>query len=126
MPQYCSQCGSRKIAFKAMIGSNGALFCKYICTECGTDSKLLPKIENLQRRTNTPLSNWRKNVWKRDNCKCVVCGSEEDLHVHHIIPVSVSEKHKYVVGNGVTLCRECHRLAHLSKFDIGKIGGNNG
>jgi hypothetical protein len=27
-------------------------------------------------------------VWKRDNGKCVICGSKENLHYDHIIPYS--------------------------------------
>lgn len=125
MPDCCEACGSRKIGLRVQIMSNGALSCKYICLDCGHFSKMLPKLENLACRTNTTLANWRKQVWKRDNCRCVICGSREGLNVHHIIPVSVSEKYKYVPGNGVTLCETCHRLAHISKYDIHKIGGQS-
>lgn len=125
-PEYCEKCGSHDIAFRASILSNGALSCRYICITCGHESNMLPKIENLNRRTNSSLANWRKNVWKRDGCRCVICGSQDDLNVHHIIPVSVSEEYKYTEGNGITLCRVCHRLAHISNYDINRTGVQNG
>ncbi len=33
-------------------------------------------------------SNVKREVWKRDGGKCVLCGSEDNLHFDHIIPYS--------------------------------------
>lgn len=59
---------------------------------------------------------WSQKVRQRDNCKCVVCGSKENLQAHHLL-----EKHYYPqfannVDNGITLCRKCHRAAHNGSF----------
>ena len=33
-------------------------------------------------------TNIKKDVWERDNGKCQICGSKENLHFDHIIPFS--------------------------------------
>lgn len=59
----------------------------------------------------------RAKIIKRDNCKCVICGSEEDLVVHHkqyhvnkrgekFLPWQYDDKYL------VTLCKSCHQRGH--------------
>lgn len=45
-------------------------------------------------------------ILKRDGYKCVICGSRDNLHVHHIVPVSVRPDHSE--HNLITLCIRCH------------------
>lgn len=56
-----------------------------------------------------------KRVFKRDGYKCVRCCSEQDIEIHHIIPVcnpiSTSK-----MENLASLCRGCHLKAHLGDF----------
>jgi hypothetical protein len=42
----------------------------------------------------------------RDNHRCRICGNSENLHVHHVFPVSYSSNH--TIQNLITLCRSCH------------------
>jgi len=82
--------------------------------------------------------NWYKNVYKRDNYKCIKCGSIEKIDAHHIIPivtlikellketnlsfVNNDEKYMWLIKqpeiidiefkNGITLCRKCHKKEH--------------
>jgi len=61
----------------------------------------------------TPRSDFRKKrllALKRDNYKCVKCGSTEDLHVHHIIELSQNGTNE--LDNLLTLCPKCHAKAH--------------
>ena len=49
----------------------------------------------------------RNNIFKRDNYKCVKCGSDENLVIDHIIPFSkggVTE-----LDNLQTLCKKCNK-----------------
>ena len=41
---------------------------------------------------------------------CFNCHSNENLVVHHIVPISVSGSDGY--GNMAVLCEDCHDLAH--------------
>lgn len=50
----------------------------------------------------------RQQVLERDGHKCQACGATEDLHVHHIIPVSAGGE-RYDIDNLVTLCDTHHR-----------------
>lgn len=52
----------------------------------------------------------RPNILARDSHRCLMCGYGEVLDVHHILPLSrggTNYEH-----NLVTLCANCHRLAH--------------
>ncbi len=51
---------------------------------------------------------WRRKVVKRDEYKCVECGSKINLQADHIIPVVENPKLIFNVDNGRTLCRDCH------------------
>lgn len=65
---------------------------------------------------------WRDLIYKRDNYKCVFCGSNKRLEVDHIIPFSkVMEENNiksfkdglkcnllWDINNGRVLCHECH------------------
>lgn len=67
---------------------------------------------------------WRSRVFQRDNWTCQTCGKRGKLDPHHIIAVSkiikvnnllnVEDsrncKELWNIDNGVTLCRECHKL----------------
>jgi hypothetical protein len=57
-------------------------------------------------------SDWSRIVVVRDNHTCQVCGKTERLEAHHQWPQGVYPAFRYVVQNGVTLCRSCHQHAH--------------
>jgi len=50
----------------------------------------------------------RQEVLERDNHECQACGETENLHVHHITPVSAGGP-RYELNNLVTLCDTHHR-----------------
>lgn len=51
---------------------------------------------------------WRLAVRKRDHFKCVLCGSRKRLQSHHIKRWIDFPALRYVISNGVTLCKHCH------------------
>jgi len=86
--------------------------------------------EYIAIRNSKEMSEWRNNVYKRDNYTCTCCGDDKggNLNADHIIPfIFILEKLKFEQGNdnlvqkaknypllwdinnGRTLCRECHR-----------------
>lgn len=64
-------------------------------------------------------------VYKRDCAKCVRCGSETDLHIHHIISFSIKE-YRSNTENLVLLCKECHGFIHSKKNIAGELIGKEG
>ena len=59
---------------------------------------------------NPAYEDFRKDVLKRDNYKCMMpgCKSKKSLQVHHIKKWSSAFSLRYEVSNGITLCRKCH------------------
>lgn len=61
---------------------------------------------------------WRNEVFKRDNYTCQLCGDTSKkghrvtLNAHHIVKFSSSKELRYVVDNGITLCKSCHEKTY--------------
>lgn len=55
---------------------------------------------------------WRKAVYERDNYACQHCGTNKDLHAHHIKTFSQYPDLRYDIDNGLTVCRLCHGNIH--------------
>ncbi len=62
------------------------------------------KIHNRLCRKSTRLV----KTGKIDLTPCVVCGSEQDLEIHHVEPIQADRF--------VSLCRPCHILTHRPVF----------
>lgn len=60
----------------------------------------------------------RKHVLKRDLYTCQLCKTTKKLQVHHILPIQYDAQHKKVFDpyNLITLCKDCHLLAHNGNF----------
>ena len=56
---------------------------------------------------------FRENVFKRDNHKCVWCYSIA-VDAHHIIERKLFEDGGYYLENGVSVCEKCHLLAEMT------------
>ncbi len=60
-------------------------------------------------------SGWRHRLWSRfvrlRDGRCLGYGASENLTAHHIFRRSVVSIARFDTGNGITLCRRCHRTA---------------
>ena len=66
------------------------------------------KVTNLKKLIKKADSLWSLCVRNRDG-QCVLCGSKNALQAHHwIVTRNQSNKYKYDLRNGVTLCYGCH------------------
>lgn len=66
------------------------------------------------------LTEWRINVFKRDNYTCQHCNFNNDLHAHHIKSFADYPDNRYDINNGLTLCVECHGKVHGKNFKPNK------
>ncbi len=69
---------------------------------------------------------FRKQVLARDDHRCVICSSGDDLVAHHIIERRLFEDFGFYIQNGSTLCPEHHIKAEqtiLSCEEIRKAAG---
>ena len=117
------------------------------CIVCGKKLKVYPcwatrkfcnqkcmgkyKSENLSGKNNPnwrggKIGYWSSLVYKRDNYKCRLCGTdgidENRLETHHIYPVKQFPELMYDIDNGITLCVKHHKrfegIEYIGLFDI--------
>lgn len=58
------------------------------------------------------LRRWSEFIRERDDHRCVDCHSTRNLSAHHICRKVFLPEAEYQTGNGITLCRDCHREVH--------------
>lgn len=66
-----------------------------------------------KRDYNDPIyKSWRVAVFKRDGFKCQFpgCKCKTKLNAHHIIRWADAPTMRFVVTNGITLCRSHHKM----------------
>jgi 5-methylcytosine-specific restriction endonuclease McrA len=70
-----------------------------------------------KRNTNThKYRKWRTTVFERDNYTCQYCLTRGGfLHAHHIETWHKVKKKRYLVSNGLTLCKKCHHKLHSKR-----------
>lgn len=75
---------------------------------------------------------WSNFIRLRDLQRCVACDSTRGISAHHILRKSFLYGARYEIGNGITLCRSCHKEVHSDfngRPDLGKPmdaeGGEN-
>lgn len=72
-------------------------------------------VNNLARKNREYLE-WRRQVFERDGFTCQECGSNKDIHPHHIKSFFEYPGLRYNVHNGLTLCSICHGEVHGMNF----------
>ncbi|HCF3155263.1 TPA: HNH endonuclease [Pseudomonas aeruginosa] len=65
-----------------------------------------------QRSERWCLTLWGRFIRMRDGYRCVHCESRQKIQAHHIFRRTTFPDGKYELGNGITLCNECHRSLH--------------
>lgn len=61
-----------------------------------------------QHRNDKKLAVYKKEVLKRDNNKCVICGNSENIIMHHI-DGDISYN---AMTNLIIVCKSCHTKIH--------------
>lgn len=60
--------------------------------------------------TNPDYKRWRNEVFKRDGFKCKMSSGECGIYIeaHHILSWSEYPELRFIINNGITLCRAHH------------------
>ena len=73
----------------------------------------LTEEERVKRRCfRREVNAWCANVYKKDDYKCVVCGSNRNKSAHHLNSWNTYPEERFLVSNGITLCKACHLQFH--------------
>jgi len=120
--KHCSlECGSKSVA-KAL---SQKVTC--ICKHCGKEFQRSPSLVSKycsphcywESKYTTPYgykkyrakqdfrSTHKQAIQKRDDYKCVLCGSTDHIEVDHILAIALGGTNK--IENGQTLCYSCHQ-----------------
>ena len=57
---------------------------------------------------------WSTYIRTRDGRRCVNCHSTEGVNAHHIVRKVLYPWGAFELGNGISLCRVCHRKVHAT------------
>jgi len=112
--------GTQYIKYGNLSSSNGG--CKYCDLEnrSGENSHLWQggiTSENKKARNNIEYKDWRKEVFKRDDYTCQVCGARGgSLHAHHINNFADNPELRLDLDNGITICKDHHSPYVLASF----------
>lgn len=61
-------------------------------------------------KQSSEYKNWRRKVFERDNFTCQSCFIRGgNLQAHHIKPYATYPEARFLVDNGLTLCKDCHK-----------------
>jgi hypothetical protein len=56
---------------------------------------------------------WRKQIYIRDNFTCTICNEHGGrLNAHHINNFADFPELRFVIDNGITMCKKCHKEFH--------------
>lgn len=66
--------------------------------------------ENKRLRNSLDFKEWSFSVKQRDNFTCQICGDNKggNLHANHIKKFSDYKQLRFIITNGITLCKDCH------------------
>lgn len=86
---------------------------KFCSRECSNHREHHPnwKGGSSDIRKTVEYREWTNRIHNKSDC-CEECGSNDNLHAHHIVPVSVNEELATDPENGVLLCGSCHSDKH--------------
>lgn len=123
----CNNCGKLFRINDYRFKHQKTFYCNIDCKKAKLckDKKEYSEISHYLR-THDKYDKWRFAIYKRDEYKCVKCGTKSDkLHAHHIKPlIEIVNEYKgnikeilnseifNDINNGITLCPECHKEEH--------------
>lgn len=110
----CRECYG-KWCSKNRAGKNNPMFGVHRFGEYNPNYNPNLKSEDRNKyRDNFKISNWRNEVFKRDNYTCQITGDNKggNLVSHHLYSYNKYKKLRYDINNGITITEDIHKLFH--------------
>lgn len=73
-----------------------------------------------KNRTSESTSARKLAVIMRDNYRCRICDSKDNIQAHHINSWSSFPEDRYILENGLTLCKQHHNDYHVYEREVRK------
>ena len=120
----CAYCGrwyipkrdyikSRILSINGKKSGESRFYCSKSCKkECPIYRKQLWPKEFKTATSREVQPELRQIVFKRDNYKCVKCGSTKFLHCHHVEGIRWEPLESADIDKCTTLCKSCHIEVH--------------
>jgi hypothetical protein len=106
----CVVCGKAFYVTPSEIASRPAKYCSLACAGYAR------RLTNQKGRNSWRTIAWRQEVFERDQYTCQHCGQRGgELNAHHIKGWTKYPHLRFDLGNGLTLCVNCH-IAHHQRF----------
>lgn len=80
---------------------------------------------NQRNRTSEDASAWKLAVLSRDNYSCRMCGSKDELQAHHINSWTDFPEDRFILENGLTMCKPCHSFYHQYEKEVRRNQNQN-
>lgn len=121
---HCEVCNKKSSVNQYRYDRNVHHYCSKECANIGfgrffkgEDSPMwrndISDSERLYRRSYKEYKEFVKNVMSRDSYRCVACGKNGVLNVHHKDGYNWCVNRRLDIDNGVTLCKEHHNEFHM-------------
>lgn len=71
--------------------------------------------EHTRIKQTIEYKNWQQAVYRKFRWTCQDCNihcAKGNIIAHHLKPFSLYKKLRFVVDNGIVLCRKCHQIRH--------------
>ena len=72
----------------------------------------MTKKEYNKQLKNKEWASKRLEILERDNYKCIRCGTDDNLEIHHLSYIKGRNAWEYSSGDLITLCHRCHTETH--------------
>lgn len=110
------ECGLEKSYLQDLLLRGDISSCGKCCRPKGANHpNYNPLSDRYNRRDSNEYKIFTKQVFKRDNYKCIICGSSSKLNAHHLNGWHWYPQGRFDPNNAVTLCGNkngCHMTFH--------------
>ena len=119
----CEECGESVLKIPYSVSRSKHQYCSKKCKDIGRAREVVgknnpnynPNLSDEDRISRTKIlgyAHFKNSVIRRDDFKCVICESDENLVVHHLNSYHWDKDNRLNPDNAVVLCYDCHRDFH--------------